>query len=160
MVFGAPKNRKRGQIPYSQAMEIAAEFFDRAGEICQAHECCIALEHNPVEYGCDFATNVLDAKELVEKVNLQGFKLHIDSAGIHMCGGDMAEMIKSAGNFDHYHISEPMLEPIFNGVADQQKGINALKEIGYQGWVSIEMKTPASVNLLKKSLEKVKSILL
>jgi len=158
MVFGAPKNRKRGQIPYSQAMEIAAEFFYKAGEICQAHKCCIALEHNPVEYGCDFATNVLDAKELVEKVNHQGFKLHIDSAGIHMCGGDIAEMIRSADKFVHYHISEPMLEPIFNGVVNQQKGINTLKEISYQEWVSIEMKAPASTDLLKSSLTTVKEI--
>lgn len=158
MVFGAPKNRKRGQMPYSEAMEVAAEFFYRAGGICAGQGCCIALEHNPVEYGCDFATNVLDAKELVDKVDSQGFKLHVDSAGLHMCGEDIAQMIKKAGEFVHYHISEPMLEPIFNGIVDQQKGINMLKERGYQEWVSIEMKTPASIDLLKNSLETVKEI--
>ena len=132
MVFGAPKNRKRGQIPYSQAMDIAAEFFFKAGEICDAQECCIGLEHNPVEYGCDFATNVLDAKELVDKVSHQGFKLHIDSAGLHMCGGEISEMIEEAGEFVHYHISEPMLEPIFGGVVDQKSGIGTLNEIKYK----------------------------
>lgn len=159
MVFGAPKNRKRGQIPYSKAMEVAAEFFYKAGEICMQHECCIGLEHNPVEYGCDFATNVMDAKELVEKVNHQGFKLHVDSAGLHMCGGDISNMIKNAGEFVHYHISEPMLEPIFDGVVDQKAGIDTLKKINYEEWVSIEMKEPTSIELLEKSLNSVKEII-
>ena len=159
MVFGAPKNRKRGQVPYSEAMKIAKEFFYKAGEICAENDCCIGLEHNPVEYGCDFATNVLDAKELVEKVSHQGFKLHIDSAGLHVCGGDISEMIKNAGEFVHYHMSEPMLEPLFNRTVDQKRGINTLKEVGYKGWVSIEFKQPSSKNLIENYLKSVKEII-
>jgi D-psicose/D-tagatose/L-ribulose 3-epimerase len=158
MVFGAPKNRKRRQVPYSEAMEIAAEFFHKAGEICIDYECCIGLEHNPVEYDCDFVTNVLDAKELVLKVNHEGFKLHIDSAGLHMCGGDTSEMIKKSGKFVHYHISEPMLEPIHNGIVDQECAIEKLKDIDYKEWVSIEMKQPSSIELLEKSLQFVNKI--
>jgi sugar phosphate isomerase/epimerase len=158
LVFGAPKNRKRGQIPCNQAMEIASEFFYKAGVICADNDCCIGLEHNPVEYGCDFATNVLDAKELVEKVNHQGFKLHVDSAGLHMCGGNISEIIVKAGEFVHYHISEPMLEPIFDGVVDQKIGIDTLKKINYKEWISIEMKEPSSTELLEKSLHNVKDI--
>ncbi|NOQ16260.1 MAG: TIM barrel protein [Methyloprofundus sp.] len=158
LVFGAPKNRKRGQTPYSAAVDIAAEFFYKAGEVCLQHDCCIGLEHNPVEYGCDFATNVLDAKELVEKVNHEGFKLHVDSAGLHMCGGDIAEMIKTVEKFAHYHISEPMLEPIIKGEVNQKEGIDALCDINYEHWVSIEMKQPSSVELLEKSLQYVKEI--
>ena len=158
MVFGAPKNRKRGQIPYTEAIDIAAEFFYKAGEICAEQECCIALEHNPVEYGCDFATNVLDAKELVEKVSHNGFKLHVDSAGLHMCGGDISQMIEKAGEFVHYHISEPMLEPIFNGEVNQKRGTDKLNEIGYEEWLSIEMKEPSSIELFEKSLQYVKEI--
>ena len=159
MVFGAPKNRKRGQMPYSEAMDIAQEFFYKAGETCVEHACCIGLEHNPVEYGCDFVTNVLDAKELVEKVNNQGFKLHVDSAGLHMCGGNISEMINQAGEFVHYHISEPMLEPIFGGEVDQKSGIETLKMMDYKEWVSIEMKQPASLDLLEKSLYCVNEII-
>jgi|APSaa5957512535_1039671.scaffolds.fasta_scaffold35498_1 D-psicose/D-tagatose/L-ribulose 3-epimerase len=158
MVFGAPKNRKRGQLLYSKAVDVASEFFYKAGEICLQHDCCIGLEHNPVEYGCDFVTNVLDAKELVETVSHEGFKLHIDSAGLHMCGGNIAEMIHNAGDFVHYHISEPMLEPIFDGVVEQQKGIETLSAIDYKGWVSIEMKQPVTLDDLEKSLSEVKGI--
>lgn len=159
LVFGAPKNRKRGQIAYSEAMKIAAEFFYKAGEICEESECCIGLEHNPVEYGCDFITNVLDAKELVEMVNNTGFKLHLDSAGLHMCGSDISNVIHEAGEFVHYHISEPMLEPIYGGLVDQKKGIETLKSMGYKQWVSIEMKQASSIEILEKSLNQVKNIM-
>lgn len=159
LVFGSPKNRKRGQVPYTEATKIATEFFYKAAEICKAHDCCIGLEHNPVEYGCDFISNLLDAKELVKSVNHSGFKLHVDSAGIHMCGGNISEMLTQAGEFVHYHISEPMLEPIFGGVVAHQDGIDTLKKLNYKKWVSIEMKEPSSINLLEKSLTQVKEII-
>lgn len=158
LVFGAPNNRKRGQTPYSEAIEVASEFFYKAGRVCVDNGCCIGLEHNPVEYGCDFATNVLDAKELVKKVDHEGFKLHVDSAGLHMCGGDISEMILKSGEFVHYHISEPMLEPIFEGIVAHKEGISTLREIKYDKWVSIEMKQPTSVDLLEKSLIKIKEL--
>jgi len=158
MIFGAPKNRMRGQMAYSEAMEVASELFYKAGEICLEHQCCIGLEHTPVEYGCDFATNVLDAKELVDKVSHQGFRLHVDSAGLHMCGGDISEIIGEVGAFVHYHISEPMLAPIFGGVVDQAAGIAALRRINYENWVSIEMKPPASLDLLERSIKDIQEI--
>lgn len=158
LVFGAPKNRRRGQITHSEAMNLAAEFFRKAAEICEMNDCCIGLEHNPVEYGCDFVTNVMDAKELVGLVNNKGFKLHVDSAGLHMCGGNISDMINQAGEFAHYHISEPMLEPIFGGVVAHKKCIDTLNKLHYRKWISIEMKKPSSVQILEKSLEQVKDI--
>jgi sugar phosphate isomerase/epimerase len=67
-----------------------------------------------------------------------------------MCGGEIDEMIHNAGEFVHYHISEPMLEPISDGVVDQKSGIETLRTIDYKEWVSIEMKQPTSVELLKE----------
>ena len=92
LVFGAPKNRVRGQLSTHDAMTRAADFFRDVAEVCHSRECCIGLEHNPVEYGCDFVTNVADAKELVSRVDHPGFQLHLDSAGIHMCGPDMSDV--------------------------------------------------------------------
>ena len=52
-----------------------------------------------------------------------------------------------------------MLEPIFDGVVDQKSGIETLRTINYKEWVSIEMKQPTSVELLKKSLQDVKEMI-
>ena len=159
LVFGAPKNRKRNQTPYLAATEIAAEFFTKAANICAANNCAIGLEHNPVEYGCDFVTNVLDAKQLVEQINHDNFKLHLDSAGLHMCGGNISNQIKQAGEFCHYHISEPMLEPIFDGIVEHSRAFKTLNKCNYKGWVSIEMKQPTDNTLLLESVAKICNIM-
>ncbi|WP_455206797.1 sugar phosphate isomerase/epimerase family protein [Kaarinaea lacus] len=153
LVFGAPKNRRRGQLSVSDATAIAIELLQKAGEICQQRNCCLGIEHNPVEYGCDFVTNVADARDLVDRVNHPGIQLHIDSAGVHMCGGDCETIIKQAGSFAHFHISEPMLEPLVNKSVDHNKFNHALMAVGYDGWVSIEMKCPETVDKLLGSVK-------
>jgi sugar phosphate isomerase/epimerase len=160
LVFGAPNNRKRGQIPFHDAYGFAVDFFYKLAEICYAQECCIGLEHNPIEYGCDFITNAFDARDLVDSVHHDGFKLHVDSAGLHMCGGNIAEHISSLGAFDHYHISEPMLAPIYKGVVDHKSALNALRLCDYDKWVSIEMKQPHDHDSLIKSVKKISNYLL
>ena len=153
LVFGAPKNRIRGQLQMHDAMVRATDFFRNIAEICHERNCCIGLEHNPVEYGCDFVTNVADAKELVEMVDHPGFQLHLDSAGIHMCGSNMSDVIRNAQEFVHFHISEPMLEPISGGVVDHMSAADTLIEIGYTGWVSIEMKMVPDIKSLYRSVD-------
>lgn len=145
LVFGAPKNRKRGQIAMREAMKVAADLFQKIGDICDQRDCCIGWEHNPVEYACDFVTNVADAREFVDLVNHPGVQLHLDSGGMQMCGGNIVDVIHTAGPFCHYHISEPMLAPIDGGQVDHRSALEALKTIDYSHWVSIEMKTVEDV---------------
>jgi sugar phosphate isomerase/epimerase len=159
LVLGAPKNRRRGQLSMSESREIAVEVLRKAGEICADRGCCIGLEHNPIEYGCDFVTNVADAREIVDSVDHKGVQLHLDAAGIHMCGGQISEVITGAGAFVHFHISEPMLEPIANGIVDHESAISTLKELDYDGWVSIEMKQPQTFQLVLDSLKALEGVL-
>ena len=160
LVLGAPKNRRRGQLSITDAMSIATEFLQKVGEICHQRKCCIGIEHNPVEYGCDFVTNVADARELVDRVSHPGIQLHLDSAGVHMCGDSIESVIDQAGSFVHFHISEPMLEPVVNASVDHAKFRNALTTAGYDGWVSIEMKCPTTEDLLYRSVEAAAEIYL
>lgn len=157
LVFGAPKNRVRGQLSTRDAMFQAADFFREAAEICQQRHCCIGLEHNPVGYGCDFVTNVADARELVDLVDHPGFKLHLDSAGIHMCGQSIDKVIKGAGEFVHYHISEPMLEAVAGGEVDHEQAAKSLVDIDYSGWVSIEMKQVSDTDIIYRSVARATS---
>ena len=159
LVLGAPKNRRRGQMSMTESRGIAVEILRKAGKICVDRGCCIGLEHNPIEYGCDFVTNVADAREIVDNVGHPGVQLHLDSAGIHMCGGDINEIITGAGAFSHFHISEPMLEPVANGVVDHKSAIATLKALNYSGWVSIEMKQTKTFQLVIDSLKVLDGLL-
>jgi sugar phosphate isomerase/epimerase len=159
LVFGAPKNRKRNQISVKDADEIAVEFFSKVGEIFKQSNSTLAIENNPIEYMCDYMTNVSDVQNIVNQVNSEGIKVHLDSAGIHMCGGDIADIIKDIKNFSHYHISEPMLNPIHEQKVEHKKALNTLKDINYKNWISIEMKqTNDEYNDIKKSLEYISKI--
>jgi sugar phosphate isomerase/epimerase len=159
LIFGAPKNRLRNQIAYIDAEKMAVEILSELADICVKFGCCIGLEANPKEYSCDFITNILDAKRIVSAVNKQGLKLHFDSGGAYMCGGSILDVIRTAKGFVHYHISEPMLVPIVRGVIEHKAILNALKDIMYDGWVSIEMKKPLEQELLFKSVRFIANIL-
>lgn len=157
LVFGAPSCRKRGQLSMSQAIVQATEFFRKIGTLCATRGCCIGWEHNPIEYGCDFITNATDAREFVDGIDHPGVQLHIDSAGVHLCGGDIGEVIKGIGHFVHYHISEPQLAPIAAGVVDHATALRALSRCEYPHWVSIEMKciTENTEPLLRRCVDTV-----
>lgn len=154
VVFGSPRNRKRNQVSFSEAEKIAQVFFEKAGDICQQRNCKIGIEHNPVEYGCDFLTNVKDVSEFVQKLNHPAVQLHVDSAGIHMCGGNISDVIEQSIPFIHYHISEPMLESISGGVVDHIAAANSLNSINYNNWLSIEMKQPDNIEQVYASISK------
>ena len=154
IVFGSPKNRKRNQVSLVDAENIAQDFFSKAGDICQQQGCKLGIEHNPVEYGCDFLTNIKDVSNFVSTLNHANVQLHVDSAGIHMCNDDIEQAILNSIPFIHYHISEPMLEPIANGVVNHISAATALKSISYSNWVSIEMKQPQSIDIVYESITK------
>jgi sugar phosphate isomerase/epimerase len=154
LVFGSPKNRRRGQLPMSRAMPLAVKLFRRLGAICAERGVCTAIEHNPPEYGCDFATCAADAAEIVAQVNSAGFALHLDAGGLHLCGGNIAEVIQSVGPFVHYHASEPMLEnPARSGTVKHAEAAGALMSVGYDGWISLEMKGPDSPDGIREALQ-------
>lgn len=155
LVFGSPKNRLRGQLSIAKAFDMAADFFREAGKICHEHGCCIGIEHNPVEYGCDFVTNAADARALVDRVDHPGVQLHIDSAGLYMCGSDITRILKDSDPFVHFHISEPMLAPIAGGVVNHVSLLSTLNEMQYDKWISIEMRMPEqnTAEVIAKSIQ-------
>ena len=140
-----------------EAMKQAIDVMHSVGEICIRRGVCIGWEHNPPEYGCDFITNVAEARMLVDLIDSAGVKLHLDSAGMHMCGEDIGQTIRSAGEFVHYHASEPMLNWLDQTCVDHNAAGKALKEVGYSGWVSIEMRScEGQLQRLASSIDNVR----
>lgn len=162
LVFGSPKNRRRGQLTPTEARSRAADFFRLAGDICVAAGCCIAIEHNPVEYFADFGTNVAEVDEFVRFCKHDGVQLHLDSSGLHLCGGDSSGILRQfAPNGVHYHASEPMLAPISGGVVDHKEFVGQLRRSDYQRWISIEMGKPSDdeFNTLRASISVISTLL-
>ena len=146
LVFGSPRNRRRNELPEAAARNMALELFGKLGGVCASHGVKLAIEHNPTEYGCDFLTRAAEVRSFVDELKSPGVQLHLDSGGLHMCGDATKEQVANAAPLAHYHASEPMLAPI--GSAEDGNNVphaalsQYLRGISYDGWVSIEMKTP------------------
>ncbi|MGH7620587.1 MAG: sugar phosphate isomerase/epimerase family protein [Gemmatimonadaceae bacterium] len=144
LVFGSPKNRLRGSLPMSEAMASATEFFLDVGDFAAEHGVSIAIEANPPEYGCDFVTRTREAVELCRAIASAGVGVNGDAGGITLSGDEPRATVAAArGCLSHFHASEPNLAEL-GAKSDHAAAAAGLLEIGYRGWVSVEMREAGS----------------
>jgi len=142
MVFGSPKNRRKGPLTDVDAFEHAVAFFREAGWRAAEYGTVLCLEPNPTQYDCDFVTESAAGRALVEAVDHPGFRLHLDAAGMTMAGEAPAAVAKASHLLAHFHASEPMLAPLGEGGVNHAGFAATLRTMGYQGYVSVEMRDP------------------
>ena len=148
LVFGSPKNRRRGDVPHDEAFAVAVEFFDDLADIAQAEDTCLVFEANPPQYGADFCTTAAGAIDLVSAVNHPNFRLHLDTACMTLAGDPLPEAFAASPLLQHFHISAPNLDPpsATDGV-DHAAFAKMLRKHRPAGWVSLEMKTVTPFDL-------------
>lgn len=141
LVFGSPKNRVMGEMPKTQALDIATDFFSRLGEVAIQNNTRFCIEPNPEVYGCDFIRTAVEGVELVKLANHPGFRLHLDAGAMTINGEAYERVIESCIDWTaHFHISEPNLALIGQQGTPHRRIAQALQQSNYQGWVSIEMR--------------------
>lgn len=142
LVFGSPKNRQLEKHTPQEAMDIAVDFFHRLGQVAQAAGTCVVLEPNPAQYACDFIQTAAEGVELVKQVNHAGFRLHLDTAAMTLNQEPFTKTIEASFPWlKHFHTSETNLELVGAGTTDHPQIAKTLKSLGYEGFVSIEMKS-------------------
>lgn len=160
VVFGSPRNRKKGDLTWDQAAEVSHEFFSSLIPSLERHDLVLTLEPNAPEYGSDFLLNYKDVLELSKSINSPQISVQIDTGCLWMVGDDPSIAFAEMEPF-HIHISTPNLgtvpgESNFNDLLDRVSCSD------YKGWLVIESldKTPEnaieSAKWLKYELEKRK----
>ena len=136
LVFGNPKNRDTDDVPgnYSTAIE----FFREIGDYALEHNTTIAIEANPVIYSTHFLNTTEQAVEMAYKCGSEGVKVNVDLGTIIYNEEDINYLKQITDYINHVHISEPGLKPVEHRVLHSQV-LSILKEIGYEGFISIEM---------------------
>jgi sugar phosphate isomerase/epimerase len=151
LVFGSPKNRRRGDLDPETAEARAAEVFAELGRYAGPRSACLCIEPNPADYGADFVNHAVEGASLARRVAEPGFGLHLDTGSLTLAGDDIPEAI--AGSIDvlrHFHCSEPQLAPIGrSGRVDHHAAAAALRAAGYTGHVSVEMLVPDGEDALE-----------
>lgn len=163
LVFGSPKNRQKGGLDNKEAFDIAVDIFSRLGEVATKNDTILCIEPNAVQYGCDFITNAKEGGDIVRRIGSGGVGLHLDTACMYLAGDNIAEAIHdNADILKHFHVSAPMLGAVgSNSGINYQEAATALRDIGYDGVVSIEMRPGepgTNVERVKSTIEFARSV--
>jgi D-psicose/D-tagatose/L-ribulose 3-epimerase len=90
-------------------------------------------------FECYLLNTVSDGLDMVERVGHPRFKIHYDTHHAHIEEQDPGAAIRAgAGAIGHVHISESDRGVPGRGQVNWDASFDALKEIGYDGWLVIE----------------------
>jgi sugar phosphate isomerase/epimerase len=140
MVFGSPAQRR---IPAgctrARATEYAADTFRRAmpGIADQGVRLCLEPLSPPE---ADFINTCAEAIGLIDRVNNPNLVLHLDVKAMATDEAPAPELIRRhAACTGHFHANDPNKRGPGFGTTDFVPIFQALRESGYQGWVSVEV---------------------
>lgn len=155
MVFGSPAQRR---IPAgatrAQATDYAVDTFQRslAGIVdCGVRVCLEPL--SPPE--ADFINTCAEANAILERINHPNFVLHLDVKAMSTDDAPTTELIRLHGaRAGHFHANDVNRRGPGFGDTDFVPLFRALRESGYQGWVSVEVfdYSPDPVTIARDSI--------
>ena len=162
MVIGSPKQRNLlPGITRERALGYACEVFERA--LPEAERCGVTLAIEPLTpRETDFINTAADGMELIRRLNHPRFRLHLDVKA--MTGSEkepVPDVIrKNAEYLHHFHANDPNLLGPGMGEVDHRPIMKALKEVGYPGYVSVEVfdYRPGAEHIARQSLNYLRQV--
>lgn len=160
LVFGSPGQRK---IPEGATLEQATDYaLDTIGQCLGVFEetgTQLCLEPlTPAE--TDFITTAAEAVAMIEKLGHPHVALHLDVKAMSSEQKPVPEVIKANAEYTaHFHANDPNLRGPGFGDVDFKPIFAALRETGYDGWVSVEVfdYTPDPETIARESIRYMKS---
>jgi sugar phosphate isomerase/epimerase len=159
MVFGSPAQRSRlpGVSP-DEAFGWAAETFRLA--LPALAECGVTLCMEPLSPAeTDFVNTCAEALRLVEMIDHPHFVLHLDVKAMATESTPITDLIRQhAGRAGHFHANDPNRRGPGFGDLDFRPVFQALRDAGYNRWVSVEVfdYAPDPETIARQSLEYMK----
>jgi sugar phosphate isomerase/epimerase len=161
MVLGSPLQRNLlPGVTNDQAMEIAAEVISRATPSFEENGVILAVEPLGPEEG-DFLLTAESGIELIQRVGHPNVRLHLDVKAMSTEVKPIPEIVKtSREHLVHFHANDPNKRGPGMGDVDFAPILDALREIEYEGWVSVEVfdYEPGVENLATQSIACLKSL--
>ncbi|WP_455089435.1 sugar phosphate isomerase/epimerase family protein [Peptoanaerobacter stomatis] len=156
LVFGSPKNRN--MFDKQKDYIIAINFFNELGNYALSQNTVISIEANPQKYGTNFLNTTKEAFNFVSDVNNLGIKLQIDTGTMFINKENLNSIYDYFKNINHVHLSEDNLNVISRSKKSFYKElINMLSNLGYDKYISIEMKK-TDLNNVIESIEFISSL--
>jgi sugar phosphate isomerase/epimerase len=161
LVFGSPKQRSLlPGVSLAQATDHLAEVFSRLVPVLESTGTVVALEPlSPVE--TDVLTTAAETCRLIERIGSSQVRLHLDVKAMASEPLSIPEIIRSsARHLEHFHANDTNLQGPGFGDVDFVRIFMALKEVGYAGWVSVEVfdYAPGAERLARESIEYMRRV--
>ncbi|TKT82505.1 sugar phosphate isomerase/epimerase family protein [Aquamicrobium sp. LC103] len=144
LVVGSPANRViPTHMEDGEALSVAMSVFRLLADHAKANGCRLAMEPNPAVYGTNFLTSLSEAVAFVREVDHPAVMLNFDTGALHLNGeidNAGALFAQARPHISHVHVSEAHLAPVPGDQSMLLKTLAAVRNAGWQGWVSIEMR--------------------
>lgn len=162
LVFGSPLQRNLlPGVSHDDAMKYAAEVFQQAMPVLEELDVTLAVEPLGPAEG-DFLLTAADGIRLIEMVGSSHCRLHLDCKAMSTEAEPIAAIIRrSAPWLVHFHANDPNRQGPGMGDLDFRPIFDALGEIDYRGWVSVEVfdYSPGPERLARESIDYLQSLL-
>lgn len=155
MVLGSPLQRNfPPEMGHDRAMENAASILEKIVPSLEKHQIQIAIEPLGPQEG-NFLNHAWQARELIKRVGSEQIQLHLDVKAMSSEGEPIDKIIRdNADLMIHFHANDPNRLGPGMGDVDQRPIFNALRDIDYRGWVSVEVfdYSPGVETILESSM--------
>jgi sugar phosphate isomerase/epimerase len=163
MVLGSPQQRNLlPGVSYEDAEAYAVEVLHGAISACAQFGVTIGIEPLGPAEG-DFIPNARAGIRLAEMVGSPRCKLHLDVKAMSSEGQPIPDIIRDSRQWlVHFHANDPNLLGPGMGDMDFRPIFAALKEIHYNGWVSVEVFNyePSPDEIARQSIEYMQRLLI
>ena len=139
MVLGSPVQRNLAEgMTKAQGMAYAAEILCEVLPVLESNSVVLAVEPlGPQE--TNFLLTAAEAVELIDRVSSPQVRLHLDCKAMASESTPIVELIRANRDvLAHFHANDPNRQGPGFGSLDFVPILRALKEVGYDGWVSVE----------------------
>ena len=140
MVLGSPQQRNYPDTQTSeQAMEAAADCLRGVLPALEEHGVRLALE--PLGRGeGNFLNTAAEGRELMQRLDHPNVGLHLDVKAMSDEPTPIPQIIReNADAMMHFHANDPNLRGPGMGDVDFVPIFEAVKDVGYDGWISVEV---------------------
>ncbi len=139
LIWGA--GRRRGNLPQPEARDRAIAFLVRLCDRVTGHGTVFCFEPlGPADD--DFINKASDALDLVTAVDHPALRIQLDAKALVENGeAELATFATVRSQLTHFHANEPGFGVLGCTGAVNHKALgNCLRNVGYDGWVSIEQR--------------------